>query len=83
MSLRGTNAKCRSHRATFEFGGGPENIYSHGVCRISTLTGLCIAAITRSRLLDERYRDFPRAADESHNRRTKCAALQKHNFRGN
>jgi hypothetical protein len=31
MSAIGTNAKCRSHRAMSEFGGEPENIYSHGV----------------------------------------------------
>jgi hypothetical protein len=36
MSLVGTNAKCRSHQVMSEFGGEPENIYSHGVFRILT-----------------------------------------------
>jgi hypothetical protein len=36
MSQFGTNAKYRSHRVLSEFGGEPENIYSHGVFRILT-----------------------------------------------
>jgi hypothetical protein len=40
MSPRGTNAKCRSHRAMSEFGGEPESICSHRVFRILTLTDI-------------------------------------------
>jgi hypothetical protein len=42
----GTNANCRSHRVMSEFGGEPENIYSHGVFRILTQLG-CRSACGR------------------------------------
>src|SRR5882724_9558360 len=41
MSLHGTNAKCHPHRGMSEFGGEAENICSHRVFRILTLSRRC------------------------------------------